>query len=128
MVAIMLSLHKLKEEFQMEDCIFCKIAHHQIDSSIVYENEHVMAFDDINPVAPVHILVIPKNHVESLIQLEDNQKLAEIHKAIKEIAEVCGIDKSGFRLISNVGENGGQTVKHLHFHMIGGMKLPEKLA
>ena len=111
----------------MDNCIFCKIANHQIDSSIVYENEHVMAFDDLNPVAPIHMLVIPKKHMESIAQVDDYSCIEEIFKAIKDLAETCGIDKSGFRVISNVGENGGQTVKHLHFHVIGGTKLPEKL-
>lgn len=104
------------------DCIFCKIANKEIPSDIVFENQKVIAFRDINPVAPVHILVIPKTHVESVQALEgeDYNLLAEIFKAIKEIAVKEGIDKSGYRVISNSGKDGGQEVFHLHFHILGG--------
>ena len=111
------------------DCIFCKIANHEINSNIVFENENVIAFEDLNPAAKVHVLVVPKKHIESVMWIyEDDAKyVVEIHKAIKEVAKVKGIDESGFRVITNYGENGGQTVKHLHYHVIGGEKLPEKL-
>lgn len=112
------------------DCIFCKIANKEINSSIVFENEYVVAFEDLNPVAKVHTLVVPKKHIESVIKVEeeDLKYISEIHKAIKEVAKIKGIDESGFRVITNCGEDGGQTVKHLHYHVIGGEKLPEKLA
>lgn len=112
------------------DCIFCKIANHEIGSNIVFENENVIAFEDTNPVAKVHVLVVPKKHIESVIKIEegDLNYIAEIHKAIKEVAKIKGIDESGFRVITNCGEDGGQTVKHLHYHVIGGEKLSEKLA
>ena len=112
----------------MSDCIFCKIANHEIPSTIVYENDYVIAFNDLNPVAPVHVLVIPKKHMASVLEVDDYEYVVEIHKAIKEIAKICKIEERGFRMISNVGEDGGQSVKHLHYHVIGGTKLPEKLA
>ena len=104
------------------DCIFCKIANKEIPSDIVFENDKVIAFRDINPVAPVHILVIPKEHIESVQALEgeDYNLVPEIFKAIKEIAVKEGIDKSGYRVISNSGKDGGQEVFHLHFHILGG--------
>lgn len=112
------------------ECIFCKIANHEIPSNIVFENEYVVAFEDLNPVAKVHVLVVPKKHIDSLMKVEfdDLKYIAEIHKAIKEVAKIKNIDESGFRVITNIGEDGGQSVKHLHYHVIGGEKLPEKLA
>lgn len=109
------------------DCIFCKIANHEIGSKIVYENESIIAFEDLNPVAKVHVLIVPKKHIESVIKVEneDLNYISEIHKAIKEVAKIKGVDESGFRVITNCGEDGGQTVKHLHYHVIGGEKLPE---
>ena len=109
------------------DCIFCKIANHEINSNIVFENEKVIAFEDLNPVAKVHVLVVPKKHIESVIKVEEDDLtyIAEIHKVIKEVAKIKGIDESGFRVITNCGEDGGQTVKHLHYHVIGGEKLSE---
>ncbi len=104
------------------DCIFCKIANKEIPSDIVYENEKVIAFRDINPVAPVHILVIPKEHTESVQTLDDKHLslLPDIFKAIKEIAEKENISESGYRVITNSGKHGGQEVFHLHFHILGG--------
>lgn len=111
------------------DCIFCKISNHEINSNIVFENEFVIAFEDLNPVAKVHVLVVPKKHMDSVMKIEDEDAkyIVEIHKAIKEVAKIKGIDENGFRVITNCGENGGQTVKHLHYHVIGGEKLPEKI-
>lgn len=111
------------------NCIFCKIANHEIPSNIVFENENVIAFEDLNPVAKVHVLVVPKNHIESVMKVEEGDLayISEIHKAIKEVAKIKGINESGFRVITNVGEDGGQTVKHLHYHVIGGEKLSEKI-
>ena len=109
----------------MEDCLFCKIGRKQIDSEIVYENDYVIAFKDIHPIAPVHILVIPKKHIESLNEVNfDNMKyIDECMLAIKEVAKICEVYDEGYRVVSNIGENGGQVVKHLHFHVIGGKKL-----
>ena len=111
------------------DCIFCKIANHEINSNVVFENENVIAFEDLNPVAKVHVLVVPKKHIDSVMKIEeeDSKYIVEIHKAIKEVAKIKGIDESGFRVITNCGEDGGQTVKHLHYHVIGGEKLSEKI-
>ena len=113
----------------MSDCLFCKIANKEIDSKIVYENDFVIAFNDINPVAPVHLLVIPKIHIKDLNEVEnENEKyIIERMKAIKEVAKITKIDKEGYRVISNTGENGGQVIPHLHFHVIGGKNLGDKL-
>lgn len=113
----------------MEDCIFCKIINREIPSSIVYEDEEIIAFKDVNPVAPVHILVIPKKHIESVINLkqEDELLIGKIYSVINKIAKQEEIDKKGFRVIVNCGEDGGQEVKHLHFHLIGGKKLGVKI-
>ena len=108
------------------NCIFCKIVNGEIPSSKVYEDESVLAFNDINPAAPVHILVIPKKHIESAVALtdEDDELIAHIFQVIKLIAKEQGLD-NGFRLVSNIGEDGGQTVKHLHFHILGKKKFSE---
>ncbi len=110
----------------MEECIFCKIVKGEIPSKKVYEDDEVSAFHDIDPIAKIHILVIPKKHISSLLELknEDKELLSHIFEKINEVAKIVGIDKSGFRVISNVGEDGGQSVKHLHFHILGGEKLP----
>ena len=114
----------------MEDCIFCKIIKRQIPSQIVFESDEIIAFRDVNPVAPVHILVIPKKHLSSLLDLneEDEKLVGKIYTVINKIAKQEGIDKKGFRVVVNCGEDGGQEVKHLHFHLIGGKKLGVKIA
>lgn len=113
----------------MGDCLFCKIVNKEIDSKIVYENDFVIAFNDINPVAPVHVLVIPKSHIKDLneVRNENEKYIIECMKAIKEVAKITKIDKEGYRVISNTGENGGQVIPHLHFHVIGGKNLGDKL-
>ncbi len=113
----------------MEDCIFCKIINKQIPSTIVYEDEEILAFKDIHPVAPVHILVIPKKHVKSIMELqqEDEKTIGKIYSVIKQIATEQNIANDGFRVIVNCGENGGQEVGHIHFHLIGGKKLGTKI-
>lgn len=113
----------------MDDCIFCKIINRDIPSNIVYEDENILAFKDINPQMPIHILVIPKKHIKSIIDLktEDETLVGKIFTAINSIAKDIGIDKTGFRVISNCGENAGQTVKHLHFHILAGEKMGEKI-
>lgn len=102
------------------DCIFCKIVKGDIPSQKVYEDDLVLAFKDINPQAPVHILVIPKKHIDSAVCLtdEDDILIAHIFKVIREIAKEQNLE-NGFRLVSNVGSDGGQSVKHLHFHILG---------
>ena len=113
----------------MEDCIFCKIIRKEIPSSIVYEDEEIIAFKDVNPVAPIHILVIPKRHIESVVEIKEEDELlvGKIYTVINKIAKQENIDKNGFRVIVNCGEDGGQEVKHLHFHLIGGKKLGTKI-
>ena len=113
----------------MNDCIFCKIINKEIPSNVVYEDDEILAFRDINPVAPIHILVIPKKHIESVIHLckEDEYLIGKIYTVINKIAKQENIDGKGFRVIVNSGEDGGQEVKHLHFHLIGGKKLGIKI-
>ncbi len=111
------------------DCLFCSILEGAIPSSKVYENESVYAFRDINPQAPVHVLVIPKEHIGSCdaVTAENSGLVAKIFEVIPEIAKSCGLEQ-GYRVITNVGEHGCQSVKHLHFHLIGGTQLSETMA
>ncbi len=111
------------------DCIFCKIVAGDIPSSKVYEDETVLAFRDIAPQAPVHILVIPKAHVSSLdtVTKESVGAVSHLLSVIPEIARKEGL-KDGYRVVTNIGENGCQSVKHLHFHILGGKKLTENMA
>ena len=113
----------------MSDCIFCKIIAGDIPSSKVFEDEYVYAFRDIAPMAPVHILVVPKEHIASAdgINAENSVYVARIFEAIPKIAATEGL-ANGYRVITNCGEDGCQSVKHLHFHILGGKKLPESLA
>ena len=114
----------------MENCIFCKIASGEIPSSRVYEDEYVLAFRDINPLAPKHVVIIPKRHVGSLNELDsltEAEQLALL-RACKKVAEIEGITESGYRVASNCGPDAGQTVPHLHFHVLGGGKLSARLA
>jgi histidine triad (HIT) family protein len=106
----------------LENCIFCKIVNREIPSNLVLENEDFMAFHDLNPKAPVHILAIPKKHYESF-QDAPAVEMSGLTAFIQEVAKKVGVDKSGYRVISNIGENGGQEVKHLHIHILGGAKL-----
>ena len=113
----------------MEDCIFCMIIDRKIPSTIVYEDDKVMAFNDINPVAPVHVVIIPKVHIANVNALtpENAAIMADIHLAARKIAEKLGIADKGYRLINNCGEEAGQSVFHLHYHLIGGKKLGTKI-
>lgn len=113
----------------MSTCIFCKIINREIPSTVVYEDDKVIAFKDINPIAPVHILVIPKKHIETLnhVEEEDKELLGHILVVTKKIAEEQGIAESGYRVINNCGNHGGQVVFHLHFHLIGGEPLGAKI-
>ena len=108
----------------MEDCIFCKIIKGEIPSNKVYEDDEILAFKDINPMAPVHILVIPKKHIESADEIseEDELLIGKIFTVIKRLAKENHLD-NGYRIVNNCGEDGGQAVKHLHFHLLGGRKL-----
>lgn len=113
----------------MEDCIFCKIIDRKIPSTIVYEDDKVLAFKDISPVAPVHVVIVPKQHIANVNALtsENVSILGDIHLAAKKIAEEVGVADKGYRLINNCGEDAGQTVFHLHYHLIGGLKLGAKI-
>ena len=103
-------------------CIFCKIVNKEIPSSVILENDEFLAFKDINPSAPIHILIIPKKHIESFNEVEP-EMMAKITPFIKEVAKKVGVFEDGYRLITNINDNGGQEVKHLHFHLLGGTKL-----
>ena len=109
----------------MSDCLFCKIVNKEIPSDIVYENEHVLAFNDINPVAPVHILIIPKEHIPTLNDLEENhtQTMGELFLAAKALASKEGLSDSGYRTVFNCNRDAQQTVFHIHLHLIGGRKM-----
>ena len=111
------------------DCLFCKIIDGQIPSTKVYENEYVYAFLDINPMAPVHILVGPKAHIASAdeVTADNSAYVAHIFEAIPKIAASAGL-MGGYRVITNIGEDGCQSVKHMHFHILGGKKLPDQMA
>ena len=113
----------------MENCLFCKILRGEIPSARVYEDENVYAFRDINPQAPVHVLVIPKTHVASADEITAGNAalVAAVFAAIPKIAAAEGLG-NGYRVITNIGEDGCQSVKHLHFHLLGGPKLSENMA
>ncbi|MBP3855125.1 MAG: histidine triad nucleotide-binding protein [Ruminiclostridium sp.] len=112
----------------MDNCLFCKIIAGEIPSAKVYEDDKLLAFKDINPQAPVHILIIPKEHFDSVNALDETSApiVGDIMLLAKRLADEFHLE-AGYRLITNIGENGGQTVKHLHFHLIGGVKLAEKM-
>lgn len=110
------------------DCIFCAIIEGEIPSNKVYEDDYVFAFRDIAPQAPVHILVVPKKHISSALDIDAENSLyaAKCFEAIAKIAEAEGLG-GGFRVVNNCGENGGQTVMHLHFHLLGGQKFSDRV-
>ncbi|NOU95467.1 HIT domain-containing protein [Paenibacillus sp. LMG 31456] len=107
------------------DCIFCKIVEGSIPSKKVYENEHVLAFHDIQPAAPVHLLIIPKKHIATMNDVDSGDwgLIGEIHRAAQEIAKQEGVAESGYRLINNCGKDGGQVVYHIHYHLLAGVQL-----
>ncbi|MBR6407679.1 MAG: histidine triad nucleotide-binding protein [Clostridia bacterium] len=106
------------------DCLFCKIAAGEIPSTKVYEDDRILVFKDIDPKAPFHVLLIPKEHIDSAAKIDENNSsiVAHIFETAAKIAAENGLD-GGFRIVTNVGEDGGQTVKHLHFHMLAGRSL-----
>ena len=109
----------------MADCLFCKIIDGEIPGDIVYENDSVLAFNDINPIAPVHILVIPKEHIATLNDLEEKhtQTMGELFLAAKQIASEKGISESGYRTVFNCNKDAQQTVFHIHLHLIAGRQM-----
>jgi len=106
------------------DCLFCKIAEHEAEADIIAENEHAVAFRDINPKAPVHILVIPKEHRASLPDATDDDQdmLGNLLLFVREVAEQLGLSSAGYKVLMNVGRGGGQIIDHIHFHLLGGWK------
>ena len=107
------------------DCIFCKIINGEIPSTKVYEDELVYAFKDINPEAPVHVLIVPKQHLTSVAHIDSSHHamIGHIHSVAQKIAIDTDIAEDGYRLLTNIGKNGGQTVLHLHYHLLGGRQL-----
>jgi histidine triad (HIT) family protein len=110
----------------MKDCLFCKIANKEISADIVDEDNKFIIFKDIEPKAPLHLLIIPKNHIPSVDHLEskDRELVGEMFLKAKEIAKKEGVNETGYRLIFNIGKDAGQTIDHLHLHLLGGKKLP----
>ena len=105
----------------MEDCIFCKLANHEIPTDIVYEDDRVTAFQDMNPKAKMHYLFVPKKHISSLNGLSEEPSIMEdLIKAIVKFAKEKGVDQTGYRIVSNCGKDGGQSVQHLHVHFLAG--------
>ncbi|MCL2818453.1 MAG: HIT domain-containing protein [Actinomycetia bacterium] len=107
------------------DCLFCKIASGEAKVPFVYEDEHVVAFDDISPKAAVHTLIVPKEHIENLNDEPSSELLSNVFGAVPAVAHIKGIDETGYRIIQNNGDDARQTVHHLHVHMQGGEQLPE---
>jgi len=104
----------------MSSCLFCEIINKEIPAEIVYEDEDVIAFKDIKPVASTHVLIVPKKHIPTIIDIDDDMLIGKIHRIAVELAEKNNIASSGFRIVCNCNRHGGQEVFHLHFHLIGG--------
>lgn len=113
----------------MSDCVFCKIINNEIPSKRVYEDDRIIAINDLNPMAPVHVLFIPKEHICCANAINENNSdiIAHIFSVIPKVAKELGLD-NGYRVVNNCGEDGGQTVMHLHFHLLGGKKLGLNMA
>jgi len=107
----------------VNECIFCRIARAEVPSSVVYENEDLIAFDDVAPQAPVHVLIIPREHYDHLGWDVPEALLGSLLAAVHRVAEIKGIAEAGYRVIINTGADGGQVVKHLHIHVIGGARM-----
>ena len=112
-----------------DNCLFCKIIKAEVDSTKVYEDDFICACNDIQKVAPVHVLIVPKIHIESTNEItkEDVEYISKIYEKIPEIAKKLGIYDTGYRIICNCGTDAGQLIKHLHFHLVGGKKLGDKI-
>ncbi|ADO76804.1 histidine triad nucleotide-binding protein [Halanaerobium praevalens] len=109
----------------MEDCLFCKIIAGKMETEFIYQDEELVVFKDISPQAPVHLLIVPKKHIANLNQLNkrDNNLVGQIYQVAQKMAAKYDIDQSGYRVVSNCGQDGGQTVNHIHFHLLGGREL-----
>jgi histidine triad (HIT) family protein len=112
-----------------DDCIFCKIVRGEIPCAKVYEDQNVLAFDDIHPMAPVHVIVIPKKHIPTLLDCTKDRMndLAAMMSVIQEVAKKKGVDQKGFRTVMNCNAEGGQVIFHLHAHVLGGKKLTDEM-
>lgn len=108
------------ERRRMVDCVFCRIVRGELPSVKLFEDDKVIAIKDINPQAPFHALVISKKHIESILEVEDGELIAHIFRVIKFLANKYNLAKKGFRVVNNCGHDGGQTIYHLHFHLMGG--------
>lgn len=104
------------------DCLFCKIIEKKIPSKILYEDEHVFAFEDVNPQAPIHILILPKKHVSTVLEIsrEDNELIGHLFQIVNKIAKDKGVAERGFRLVINCNPESGQTIYHTHLHLLAG--------
>ena len=111
----------------MDDCIFCKIAAGQIPAEIVFEDDNVIAFEDVNPQVPVHTLIIPKAHYAHIGDNVPPEVLGKVFSAVQKVAALKGVEESGYRIVVNAGEDGRQTVHHLHVHLLGGARLPIRM-
>lgn len=109
----------------MDGCLFCKIANKEVDTDLVYEDDKVVVFEDINPQAPVHLLIVPKKHTENLLKLKDNEFdiISHIHKIAVKMAKKYKLDKEGFRIVNNNKEKAGQSIFHIHYHLLGGREM-----
>jgi histidine triad (HIT) family protein len=109
----------------MSDCLFCKIVQKQIPADIVHETDHVVAFRDIHPAAPTHVLVIPKKHIIGMHEVTRGEiaEIGELFVAARDVAEKLGLHSSGYRLVANSGKDAGQSVFHLHVHVLGGKRM-----
>jgi histidine triad (HIT) family protein len=121
-----LASHLSRIAYNMSDsCIFCRVVSNEAKATIVYRDEQVTAFRDIHPVAPTHILIVPNKHIDSVgtLEPEDEQIIGHLFTVARKLADQEGISKGGFRMITNTGAHGGQTVFHLHVHLIGGQRM-----
>lgn len=107
-----------------EDCIFCKLASHEIPTNVVYEDENVLAFDDMEPLMPVHTLIIPKEHYADIADNVPEEVLGHLFGSVQKVAEIKGVREDGFRMLINTGDNASQSVRHLHIHLLGGGLMP----
>ena len=114
---------------KVEDCVFCKIVKGEIPSKKVYEDDEILAFKDINPAAPIHVLIIPKKHIATLLEIsdEDSALMGKIMQVVQKLAKQLGIEEKGFRLIANCGPDSGQEVMHIHFHLLAGRHMGPKI-
>ena len=111
----------------MSDCIFCKIANHEMEASVVFEDDDVIAFEDVNPQLPVHTLIIPKVHYAHIGDTVPETLLGKLFSTVGKVAQLKGLEDRGYRIVANTGEDARQTVHHLHIHVLGGALLPIRM-